>query len=220
MRLKKANFIIEFIYILLLEMNSIKKQFLQGSGYDNGSYYPAFDTLKPDHTYCITINPIPEIELAIMQTYDRVLEILSLFHANVKMYTEISTANQIIHYHGFLRFPTRLHIGLFYLNIKDIKTKCNFDLDTIGQLEQWWPYCIKSEANSRPLCYYFGTPYKIKYICDPLSITLRAAQKAREVRPAPIDQSLRERSSVAGARSLEDEVKRINKKQIRIKKIN
>lgn len=141
---------------------NIKQQFLQGL--DNNSTYLSIDSMVPHKTYAITINPNPEMELKLIGTRDRMIGIiLPLFHGNVKLYTEISTKSQNIHYHGTICWDNYIEIAKYYLNINDIKKECQFKLDILNNPEQWIPYCVKSCPVMDSICHHYKIPNILKY---------------------------------------------------------
>lgn len=135
------------------------------NSFESKSSYPKLEDLKPKKSYVITISPQDEIELKIIQTYNNLMDnLIHLFHANIKMYTEISTLNQIIHYHGFIRWSSYLEITKFYLNIQNINKLCHFEIDEYNDPEQWWPYIVKQCPHMDSICHSMNVPNLIKYI--------------------------------------------------------
>jgi len=133
-------------------------------GIENQSQYPPLELLVPHKSYAITINPIQETELKVLETRRKMESIiLPLFHANVKVYTELSTKNQNVHYHGFITFNNLKQIGLFYININEIKQHCQFEIDHLNQLDQWYPYIIKQCPQMDSLCHYYKIPNILKF---------------------------------------------------------
>lgn len=144
-------------------MNRNKQQFLQGI--ENQSEYPSLEKLIPHKSYAITINPTPEMELKLIGTRDRMINvILPLFHGNIKAYTELSTKSQNVHYHGVITWDNYIEISKFYINIEDIKKECQFKIDILNEPEQWVPYCMKSCAHMDAICHHYKIPNILKYI--------------------------------------------------------
>lgn len=142
-----------------------KNQILFQKGTDNQSKYPSLELLHPRKTYVFTLNPSQEQELKIKGTRDRVIHnILPFFHANVKMYTEMSTKNQNIHYHGFIRWDAYIEISQFYLNIEDIKKETQFEIDIYTDPDQWWPYITKQCPQMDSICHHLKEPNILLYI--------------------------------------------------------
>lgn len=144
-------------------MNKLQKQFKDGC-FDNQSKYPSLEKLLPRKTYVITINPNQSDfdEIRLLQCYNRLKEIVDLTHGYIKVYTEISTKSQNVHYHGFIRWLTYERIGQFYLNINKIKDKCQFEIDYYNDPDQWWPYISKQNPHLDAICKLYKLPNKIK----------------------------------------------------------
>lgn len=142
-------------------MNITKKQFL--SGIQSKSNVLSLENIIPSKNYTLTISPDPVSEQRITQTYHNLLGILDLFHANIVLYTELSTKNQNVHYHGFINFDKYLDITQFYLNIKEINTLCHFEMDDLTDLDQWYPYIVKQCPHMDAICHSRNIPNKIKY---------------------------------------------------------
>lgn len=134
---------------------------------ENQSKYPPMDKLIPGKSYAFTLNPDPEYEYKIPETRRKIEDIIPYFHAGVKVYTEISTKNQLVHYHGFINWSRYKDIALFYLNIPEIKKRCQFEIDTIGDdpldIVTWWVYVTKSCPYMDALCHDYKTPNLYKY---------------------------------------------------------
>jgi len=140
----------------------LKNQFR--NSIESGSKYPSLDSMRPQKSYAITVNPEPIMEFKLVETRNRMIEeILPLFHGNVKAYTELSTKNQNVHYHGIIRWDNYLELSKFYLNIKDIKNKCQFEVDELNDLDQWIPYIVKSCPQLDSICHLYKIPNILKY---------------------------------------------------------
>lgn len=142
-------------------MNVLKQQLLKG--FDNQSKFPALELLSPHMTFAITISPIQDREMALSSNYDRLTRILPYFHASVKMYTELSTKSQNVHYHGTICWDSFQDISQFYLNIKDIKELCQFEVDSIKTAEDWTQYCMKQRAHLSKICKFYKVPLIVKW---------------------------------------------------------
>lgn len=144
-------------------MNRLQKTFSES--FDNRSRYPKLEELVPSKTYAITINPDNTglTEVRLLQVYNQLMEHIEEFKGGLKLFTELSTKNQNVHYHGFIRWTSYKAIGQFYLNISKIKQWCQFEIDTINELEQWWLYIVKQRPYITRLCKINNVPSKIKY---------------------------------------------------------
>lgn len=143
-------------------MSKLNKIF--ADSFDNKSIYPSLDNMNPHKVYAITINPVSEMELKLIGTRERMINIiLPLFHGNVKVYTELSTKSQNVHYHGTICWDNFLEISKYYLNINDIKKECQFKIDILNNPEEWIPYCVKSCPHMDAICHSYKIPNILKY---------------------------------------------------------
>lgn len=145
-----------------MKYNIAKQQFLSGT--ENHSKYPSLENLFPMKSFSLTVNPCPVTELKIRSTYQVLWkEILPLLNGSVKLYTELSTQNQNVHYHGMIVWQSYLDISKFYNSIEEIKKLCQFEIDQLNDPDQWWPYIMKQCPYMDALCHYSGVPNLIKY---------------------------------------------------------
>lgn len=141
---------------------NLRRQF--ANSVENQSNYPSLENLVPQKNYAITINPIPVTdELKVLTTYQDLIAKLGLFCGNLKLYTEVSKKNQNVHYHGFINWKSYLTISTFYMNIKQIKEYCQFEIDTINELWVWYSYITKQVPYMHRLCAIYKIPNIIKY---------------------------------------------------------
>lgn len=144
-------------------MNKLRQTVYQS--FDNQSKYLKLEDIVPHKSYAITINPDNSglTDIKVLQVYNLLYDHLHEFKGNLKLFTEISTKNQNVHYHGFINWSSYKHIAQFYLSISKIKEWCQFEIDHINEIEQWWIYIVKQQPYVSHICQLNKIPNKIKY---------------------------------------------------------
>lgn len=143
-------------------MNKNQLQFLDG--FEPKSEYPELENIQTRRVYAFTVSPEPEAEYRVPSAVRKLVnEILPLFCADCKLWVELSTKNQIVHFHGYISFAMLRHIGRFYLNIKAINQLCHFKIDVLNNPENWYPYITKQRPVMDTLLHNYQLDNPIRF---------------------------------------------------------
>lgn len=198
-------------------MNYNKTQ--HSAAFANASYkeahiYPSLEEFQVDALYSFTVSPKDQHN----GVYDRVLmicenmrnNICPLFGGHQKLYPELSTKSQNLHWHGYISFSSVSEIIEFYMQIHHIKDLCTFkikelfddEIEGFVPFNQWTIYISKQRPFMHCLMASWSLPYSMRYQWEKSIIV--------DKRPVEV-QILPKINKIAS---------KMNMKRIRIKKLN
>lgn len=137
------------------------------SAFNNRPYKVMSPEDMQDDLMAFTFNPkfIPDYKNFVldMATYHN--ELINLFstlkYAKIKVYHEISCLGKW-HLHGFIKITDKMRFTLFDLHY--LKDKGVFEIDTIGNMEEWKLYIHKQRDLMLELLQDYKIPYDIDNI--------------------------------------------------------
>jgi len=127
--------------------------------------YPSLEDFHPLVAYAITISPNEVIRSdslieCVTNIYCDILPLFKQYGCQFTLRPELSTQNQILHYHGTILFPTRDGVTHFYFyNIVKLKSVCTFVIKHIDEMDTWIRYCKKQRLHMKP----FTTENNLRY---------------------------------------------------------
>lgn len=131
-------------------MNLNQKQFQEGL--TSKSKVLPLDQMANRKTYAITVNPDQSNFSGFVEAKSFMEhKLLPLFNGACKLYTELSTQSQNIHYHGVIRWFSLKSLTKFYTNIQEINRYCQFEIDEINDHWVWINYITKSRPHMEHL---------------------------------------------------------------------
>lgn len=90
--------------------------------------------------YAITINPPEACLYDYDDVFNKVRESIKRLHGSYLLYTELSKIGRL-HFHGICKFPTKLHLILDQMQLKEFQICIKELLD----LQDWLLYCQKNQ---------------------------------------------------------------------------
>lgn len=153
-------------------MTNLRATFTKGA-FKERWVYPSLEQLRPNREYTFSFSPLSQHqnESPRFITFYKDIEktILPYIVGHYKLYWEVSTKSQNIHFHGTICWQNTYEITKFYLfTIPKLKEMCTFELDTWNGY-QWTIYCLKQQIVLSEyldeLHKLYDIPYTLKCKC-------------------------------------------------------
>lgn len=156
-----------------MNYKQLKKDFHHHS-FKASHVYPKLEDIQVNVSYAFSVNPCNQRD-SVIETCSEHKVIFDLLkdYCSYKLYPEISTKSQLLHYHGYLNFKRYIEIGMFYKYcIPKLRDLATFTIEPITSYD-WYIYVRKQRHIMEPLMALMEQTYKYKHLRSAVFVNLK-----------------------------------------------